>query len=69
MLPEVALNVMGTMWMFCEVIECTVSDKFSSIVIQSKQDGFNNFLELIVYFSLLLNLQIYFNDLLKNIFF
>ncbi|XP_039746908.1 diacylglycerol lipase-beta isoform X2 [Pararge aegeria] len=34
-LPEVGLNVMGTMWMFCEVIECTVKDKFSSIVIQS----------------------------------
>ncbi|XP_041976956.1 diacylglycerol lipase-beta isoform X1 [Aricia agestis] len=34
-LPEVGLNVMGTMWMFCEVIQCTVMDKFSSIVIQS----------------------------------
>ncbi|XP_049866901.1 diacylglycerol lipase-beta isoform X2 [Pectinophora gossypiella] len=34
-LPEIALNIMGTMWMFCEVIECSVSDKFSSIVIQS----------------------------------
>lgn len=35
-LPEIALNVMGTMWIFCDVIECSVSDKFSSIVIQSK---------------------------------
>ncbi|CAH4037335.1 diacylglycerol lipase-beta isoform X2 [Pieris brassicae] len=34
-LPEVALNVMGTMWMYCDVIECDVTDKFSSIVIQS----------------------------------
>nr|XP_034840765.1 sn1-specific diacylglycerol lipase beta isoform X3 [Maniola hyperantus] len=34
-LPEVGLNVMGTMWMFCEFIQCTVKDKFSSIVIQS----------------------------------
>ncbi|XP_023948340.1 diacylglycerol lipase-beta isoform X2 [Bicyclus anynana] len=34
-LPEIGLNVMGTMWMFCEVIQCTVKDKFSSIVIQS----------------------------------
>ncbi|CAK1545303.1 unnamed protein product [Leptosia nina] len=34
-LPEVTLNVMGTMWMFCDVIECDVKDKFSSIVIQS----------------------------------
>ncbi|XP_037973508.2 diacylglycerol lipase-beta isoform X2 [Plutella xylostella] len=34
-LPEVALNVMGTMWMFCELIDCSVQDKFSSIVIQS----------------------------------
>ncbi|KAH9643340.1 hypothetical protein HF086_008827 [Spodoptera exigua] len=34
-LPETALNVMGTMWMFCEVIQCSVDDKFSSIVIQS----------------------------------
>ncbi|XP_073943872.1 diacylglycerol lipase-beta-like isoform X3 [Choristoneura fumiferana] len=34
-LPEIALNVMGTMWMFCDVIECSVSDTFSSIVIQS----------------------------------
>ncbi|XP_013180657.1 PREDICTED: sn1-specific diacylglycerol lipase beta isoform X2 [Papilio xuthus] len=34
-LPEIALNAMGTMWMFCEVIECSVTDKFSSIVIQS----------------------------------
>ncbi|XP_047512342.1 diacylglycerol lipase-beta isoform X4 [Pieris napi] len=34
-LPEVALNVMGTMWMYCDVIECDVTDKFSSIVVQS----------------------------------
>ncbi|XP_053625212.1 diacylglycerol lipase-beta-like isoform X2 [Plodia interpunctella] len=34
-LPEIALNVMGTMWMFCDVIKCTVKDSFSSIVIQS----------------------------------
>ncbi|XP_050680765.1 diacylglycerol lipase-beta isoform X2 [Leptidea sinapis] len=34
-IPEVALNVMGTMWMFCDVIECAVQDRFSTIVIQS----------------------------------
>ncbi|KAM3963122.1 diacylglycerol lipase-beta-like [Aphomia sociella] len=34
-LPEIALNCMGSMWMFCDVIECTVTDRFSSIVIQS----------------------------------
>lgn len=34
-LPEIALNIMGTMWIFCEVIYCKVEDKFSSVVIQS----------------------------------
>lgn len=34
-LPEIALNVMGTMWIFCDVIQCSVEDKFSNIVIQS----------------------------------
>lgn len=37
-LPEVALNVMGTMWIFCEVVQCSVADTFSSIVIQSEYD-------------------------------
>ncbi|KAJ2952676.1 hypothetical protein O0L34_g7015 [Tuta absoluta] len=34
-LPEIALNVMGTMWMFCDMVQCSVSDRFSTIVLQS----------------------------------
>lgn len=37
-LPEAALNVMGTLWIFCGFVQCdNVSDSFANMVVEGER--------------------------------
>jgi hypothetical protein len=38
MLPEIALNVMGTLWMYCSIVPCiNPSDTFANMSIEGEK--------------------------------
>lgn len=37
-LPELALNVFGTIWAFCNLIKCTADEKFTKTVVEGEEE-------------------------------
>lgn len=50
-IPEIVLNVFGTLWAFCnEIIVCPIEEQFSKGVIECKYNKINHFAFNIIYF-------------------